>query len=246
MPTVQDLANDVLLELLEPGVNFGGLPKTDPAAVFSFQVILYKLNDALNDFVRRTGYAPRLSEAYVVAPVTAGPDFALPANVRSLLRVEYGAGTTGNLQPLTPLTFDEYDAETGLVSTALGSGLPRMYRMPYGPGAGSIRFNPYPTIDNVTAGDRIGLYYTADPLTLALGTDVPGIPTPYHEALVSFVLSRLWMRKNDLNFAKMHLDNYEIAVKDAKAEFFNVNQEATFAFQDDDDTIDVAARSGFR
>ena len=136
MPNAQDLANDVLLELLEPGVNFGGPPTTDPAAVFSFATILYKLNDALRDFVRRTGYSPRLSETYVVLPVTAGPDFALPANLKSLLRVEYGAGASGNLQPLAQLSFDQYDAETGLVANALGSGLPRMYREPFGPGAG--------------------------------------------------------------------------------------------------------------
>jgi hypothetical protein len=239
MPVAQDLVNDVLFQLREPGVNFGAFPTIAVGADYQYANILYVLNDGIRDFISKTGFTPSVSDKYVVVPVTAGMDFTLPANCLGLVRLEYAIGPSGVFQPLPSLSFDEFDMETGLQANANAQGSPRMYREPFGePPNMVVRFNPAPTALSVTEGDKVALYYSASGGVLVNPTDTPGFAAEYHEALVAFALARLWLIKDDPSYAKYWLDIYAGYVTDARKRFFNVNQNRTFGFQDPDDSID--------
>ncbi len=357
MPTAQDLGNDVLFNLREPGVNWGGLPSNAANADYAWTAILYQLNLALRDFVSKTGFAPSISEKHVVSNITPGQDYPLPADLVALIRVEYAISGAA-FKPLPELSFDEFDSETGLQANVSAQGPPRMYREPFGQTPNQcIRWNPYPTPGNagiaygsfvvagppavgdsialqlvygattvnvgpyivlptdtiatitialanllnasaavvgvgafiaaattvlvsgqvnvqallggvngnlitiasnvassagltVTPGaptnlsggnavpDQVALYYSANGGVLVLGTDVPGIPDTYHEALACWTLERFWLRKNDAGYAKFWKDLYTEYVVDARKRYFNLNQAKTFGFQDPDESVD--------
>jgi hypothetical protein len=238
--TAQDLANFVLQYLREDsGVNFGGLPNVAAGAPNSFVNLLAQLNVALTTFISRTGYAPSLTEIQLLTAVTdtstTNGDYALPTGCKSLARIEYQSGSTGFFTPLPQLSFDRFDAETGLQYPNGVIGMPDVYREPF---AGKIRFNPQPGPAEVTAGDMLMIYYTSDSVALVNPTDTPNIPDQYHEALYAFVLSRLWLVKNDLTYAKYWDDVWKEHITDARKLYFNLNKGMTMGFQDDDETLD--------
>lgn len=160
---LQDIGNAVLFEMREPGVNWGSAPTIPASADYNQGAIAQYASRGIIEFILKTGYSPNVMDKYLVLPATAGLDYALPTDLRALIRMEYASGQGGAFIPLTQLSFDEYDAQTGVYTTVQQTGQPQAYRQPFGPlGAMIVRFNPYPTFAN--AGIASGtIQYTNTP-----------------------------------------------------------------------------------
>jgi hypothetical protein len=122
---------------------------------FAYPVVVRDLNIALGQFVSEAGLPMALSERYATLPVYILPngDYPLPADLASLLRVEYTpyGQQTRVLSGLSPV---EWDSMTGGIQP-LASGQPYYYRRPF---AGYIRLSPTPGPGNASgypAGDFV-------------------------------------------------------------------------------------------
>jgi hypothetical protein len=245
MATAQDIGNEILFNLVEPGVNWGAQPNNDVNADYSWTSLLFHMNRGLQNWLARTGYAPLVSDKYVTLPIVAGLDYVLPLDLLALQRVEYSTGG-GPFTPIPILSFDEFDNQTGLQQNVQSTGAPVMAREAFGiqPNL-TMRWNPYPTQGNVEAGDMVALYYSSMGGVLVNPTDVPGIPEQFHDALAFWCLSRFWLRKRDPTYAKFWKNEYEETVNKAKALIFDTNQGHTWAFTDSDQTMDVLPDDDF-
>lgn len=341
---LQDLQNRTWHLLREDGPDTGFAAPT--TGDFNITVVTRDLNIQLGAFIGETGIAPSLSDKVVTSVVTAGMDFALPADLSALVRVEY---TPAGQYPyvLTAKSFEEWDSITGGVMPP-ETGPPEYYRFPF---AGKIRLYPAPSAGNAglasgifnlggapSAGDRITLtingvsigpyvvlasdtlttiamslatlinassvvtggtlaavvasgtainmtaanpglagnnityfgsttdpnltvspsqstpftggsvvsdtitlYYSSLGTLLVNPTDVPGIPSQFHVALVYGLLKDYWKRKSDPQQAAMYEKAYLDKVQRAKAYVFDQNREGQFTIAGDDDvTLDAS------
>ncbi len=234
--TLYQLQNKVLLLLREQGWNPNpfAAPTYPINGEFNPAVMTADLNVAQQILMADIGFRPMLTEKYVAVPVVAGLDFALPADLYALIRLEYQSGLFGSVK-LEAKTFDEFDQLTAGGYDDNDTGYPYCYRTPFGTaGAQVVRFWPQPSAGNVTAGDTVGLYYSSQGTFMVNGTDQPGIPGVLHEALACHVLSKYWRRKNDSEQAKMWRDEYAQHVRNGKALAENMTQESQPSIEDEE------------
>lgn len=228
-----DLQNRVWHLLRENGPDTGfAAPLTGD---FNQTVVTRDLNIALGAFIGDTGLAPTLSDkTFGPATIVAGLDYALPADLEALTRIEYTpAGQYAYV--LQGVSNTEWDELTG-GSVPPDTGPPQYYRAPYG---GKIRFSPQPGAGNVTAGDKITIYYSGLGTLLVNGADLPGLPSQFHMALVYRVLSDYWLRKQDEAQAVVYERRYWKYVERAKAHEFDSERSIQPSFASNDDSWDV-------
>lgn len=188
--SLQELTNRVLLILDEPGANPGGPPAIPAGSLFTQPLITDILNEGVAVFIEEAGYAPTLLDKLATLPIVAGADYALPADLVSLQRVEYRAGAAGAPMLIPVMDFDHFDLYSGGDNAATGA--PQIARAPF---AGSMRLWPQPTAQNVANADAIILYYASYGTTLVNLADTINLPQEFAEVPVSYALSRLFPRK---------------------------------------------------
>lgn len=189
--SLQEMTNRVLALLDEPGSNPGGAPNIPGGATFNQFLITDTLNEGVAAFIADADYMPSVMDKYLQTAIVAGEDFALPTDALAVQRVEYLAGGVGPPMLVPMLDFDEFDVYSGGAYTATDN--PQIVRVPF---AGMMRFWPYPTAINVTAGDQLILYYTSLGTTLVNLADTVNIPTECQEAPIAYALSRFFSRKH--------------------------------------------------
>ncbi len=214
------IQNRILFNLREDGYDPNDIAPTG-SVDFPLPIMQNDINMAIGVFLSETDYEAHLQDVYVNVPVVAGLDYQLPANCIALDRLEYYPypGSSSIVAPYVvfPRTFDEFDEGTDGGYLITETGYPIYYRVPYGtPPAMKIRFYPQPGAGNVSAGDTMNLYYTSDGTVLVNPTDYPSIPVDFHEALVSWCLSRYWPKKMGFDGAKYWEDRFWKSVHAAK------------------------------
>ena len=244
--TLQDLENLTYLWLREPEyIDPAGVARANPGvgAQFPLWALDRDLSHAVSIFVSRVGMAPDLTDKMATLAIVAGLDYALPADLVALDRVEYTVAGANYPTLLQACSFDEFDIVTGNGLALNANGYPIYFRKPFGvPGSTlSIRFYPAPDADNVTAGDTVTLYYVSNGGVLVNATDTPPFPPQYHEAPVCYVLSRYWRIKQDLEMAASFMQDFERHVKDAKAFGDSVNNTRQDSVGED---VDVSSGYG--
>lgn len=142
-------------------------------AQFNLATIDRWLNDAQVDVVRRTEV---LQGSTVLTSTANTKDYALPTDLLSIRRVEYGGAK------LQGTTLDELDKSAPNRAVSYPSDTPSSFYF------WNRRLYLYPAPS--TGGSNIEVFYIRLPLLLAIGTDIPEVPVSFHEDLVRYAVAR--------------------------------------------------------
>lgn len=133
------------------------------------------------------------------------------------------------LEQLTQVEFDQVAGTGQSPQTQLPLGLPYWVREPI---AYALRFYPNIGATQVANGDQIELTYESTGATLALGTDVPGIPTQFHRALSFRAAEVLWLVKQDEEQSDRYAKKFGVWVERARMLRWDVSRAGDFGIID--------------
>lgn len=187
---LQDLIAEVRSYIGQPS------PTTD----LSDAQITQFLNQAQRDAVV---WADVQAPASTITTIAGQQLYDLPAGIgpQGLVRVTYNA-PGGIAQPMRFMSWEEFDYENASFTPAsFGSTLGYYYYL----WAGQIGIYP---VDSA-GGNTLTLYYYLAPVDMVNGTDAPTLPDQYNECLVTYAVSRCWMKQLDFASANGFMAEYE-------------------------------------
>lgn len=160
---------------------------------YRLALIKNDINTGYKDFCSRTGL-PRSS--YNVA-ITSATSYTLHSDVDKVYEVEVLDANSKKIDDIS------YQIDNGIIYfyDTFGGELTAMD-------------------DDVYS---ITIYYHAIPTAMTSDTEEPDLPTQFHYALIEYVFSKYYRRKQDFNNAKFSATTYEQLVREGK-QAANINQ----------------------